>query len=262
MSGHSKWSTIKRQKGVNDAKRGQVFTKLAREITIAARQSGGDVEFNSRLRLAVQRARENNMPLDNIERAIKRVTGGDGAAAGMEETVYEGYGPGGVAIYLEVVTENRNRTTADVRSTLSRGGGNLGEAGCVSWVFTSKGILTVEASGEEASGEEASGEEAEEMALKAIDAGAEDFSIEGEFLEVYCPPADLESLRQAMEAQGVPVKTADLSLVPNTTVPLDPRSAEQTLRLLDRLEELDDVQRVYTNADFPDEVLAQYRAET
>ena len=245
MSGHSKWSTIKRQKGVNDAKRGQLFTRLAREITIAARQNGGDVEFNSRLRLAVQRARENNMPLDNIERAIKRVTGNEGTASGIEETVYEGYGPGGVAIYLEVVTENRNRTTAEVRSTLSRGGGNLGEAGCVSWIFTSKGILTVETSNSEA----------EALALKAIDSGAEDFSIEADFMEVYCPPWELETLRQAMESQGIPVQSADLSMVPSTTIPLDTRTAEQTLRLLDRLEELDDVQKVYTNADFPDELL-------
>ena len=250
MSGHSKWSTIKRQKGATDAKRGQLFTKLAREIVLAAREGGGDVSFNPRLRLAVQRARDSNMPVENIERAIKRATGSDGGGAQMAEMVYEGYGPGGVAILLQVVTENRNRAAADVRSTMSRNGGNLGEAGCVAWLFNTKGVLTVEVPQEQA----------EEVALKAIDEGAEEFSIEEDFLEINCQPGDLEHLRQALEASGT-VKNAEVSQVPTTTVPLDPRTALQTLRLLDLLEELDDVQRVYTNADFPEEALEQYRGE-
>ncbi|MSQ41322.1 MAG: YebC/PmpR family DNA-binding transcriptional regulator [Dehalococcoidia bacterium] len=251
MSGHSKWSTIKRAKGVTDAKRGQVFTKLAREIVIAARQGGGDITFNSRLRLAVQRARDGNMPADNIDRAIKRAVGADGGAAAMEEITYEGYGPGGMAILIQVVTENKNRTAAEVRSNLTKHGGSMAEAGSVSWMFQTKGVLTVEAP-------EA---KAEEIALKAIDAGADDFSIEEGHLEVYCPLPALESLRHALEAMA-PVTGSEISPVPTTTVPLDTKHAGQALRLLERLEELDDVQRVYTNADFPAEALAQLSTET
>ena len=251
MSGHSKWATIKRAKGVTDAKRGAVFTKLAREIVIATRQGGGDIGFNSRLRLAVQKARDGNMPMDNIDRAIKRATGADGGAAAMEEITYEGYGPGGMAILMQVVTENRNRTASEIRATMNRHGGALAEAGAVSWLFALKGVLTVEVSKEEA----------DEVALKAIDAGAEDFSIEEDHLEVYCKPSELEALRQALEPVA-PVKSAEISPIPSTTVPLDLKVAGQALRLLERLEELDDVQHVYANADFPQEVLAQASAET
>jgi YebC/PmpR family DNA-binding regulatory protein len=250
MSGHSKWSTIKRAKGATDAKRGQLFTKLTREITIAVREGGGDVDFNPRLRLAVHRARENNMPVENIERAIKRSSGADGETTQMEEIIYEGYGPGGVAILLHIVTENRNRAAADVRSAMSRNGGNLGEAGCVSWIFNSKGILTMEISGAQA----------EEMALKAIDEGAEDFFIEKDLLEINCQPGDLEHLRQVLDSNSN-VRSAEVSQVPTTTVPLDSKTALQTLRLLDRLEDLEDVQRVYTNADFPDDTFEQYETE-
>ena len=206
------------------------------------------MDFNSRLRLAVQRARESNMPMENIERAIKRVTGSDGTVTDMEEIVYEGYGPGGVAILLDVVTENRNRAAADVRSTLTRNGGNLGQAGCVSWLFTLKGVVTLEVSEEQV----------EEIALRAIDAGANDFSVEEDRLEVYCLPNELESLRAVLE-KTTTVKNTELSQVPASTIPLDTKMAGQTLRLLDLLEELDDVQRVYTNADFPQEALDQYR---
>ena len=249
MSGHSKWATIKRAKGATDAKRGQLFTKLAREIAIAARQGGGDIGFNPRLRLAVQKARDNNMPMDNIERAIKRATGAEGGAASMEEITYEGYGPGGMAILLHVVTENRNRTASDIRATMTRHGGTMGEAGSVAWLFATKGVLTAEVPKDKA----------EDVALKAIDAGAEDFSIEEDHLEVYCQPAQLEPLRKTLEAL-VPVKSAEIAPIPNTTVPLDVKHAGQALRLLEILEELDDVQRVYTNADFPKEVLAQTSA--
>ena len=249
MSGHSKWSTIKHQKGVTDARRGQLFTKLAREITVAARQGGGDPDSNFRLRLAVQKARENNMPLDNVDRAIKRGVGGGDGGGDLEEALYEGYGPGGVAIMLQALTDNRKRTVSDVRASFTRAGGSLGEAGCVSWNFESRGVVTAEVDPDLG----------EEIALAAIDAGAEDFQLDGSFLEVYTAFENLEALRSAMEEQGVNVTSAELSMVPRNTVSLEARVADQTLRLLDHLEELDDVQKVYSNADFPDEVLENYK---
>ncbi len=248
MSGHSKWSTIKHQKGVTDARRGQLFTKLAREITVAARQGGGDADSNFRLRLAVQKARENNMPQDNVDRAIKRGAGGGEGGGDLEEALYEGYGPGGVAIMLQALTDNRKRTVSDVRSSFTRAGGSLGEAGCVSWNFESRGVVTAEVDPDLG----------EEIALAAIDAGAEDFNLDGSFLEVYTSFENLESLRSSMEGQGVNVTSAELSMVPRNTVALDARAADQTLRLLDILEELDDIQKVYSNADFPDEALEKY----
>lgn len=249
MSGHSKWSSIKHQKGVVDARRGQLFTKLAREITVAARQGGADPEMNVRLRLAVQRGRDSNMPMDNIERAIKRGAGtGDGAQETLEEATYEGYGPGGTAIMLQALTDNRNRTASDIRNTFVRGGGNLGENGCVAWNFAPKGVITLEASPEQA----------EELALAAIDAGAEDFELDATVLDVRTSLESFESVRRTLEESGAKVTNAELSLVPKTTVALDVKSSQQTLRLLDKLEELDDVQRVYTNADFPEEALVEY----
>ncbi|MDE2860106.1 MAG: YebC/PmpR family DNA-binding transcriptional regulator [Chloroflexota bacterium] len=248
MSGHSKWSTIKHQKGVTDARRGQLFTKLAREITVAARQGGGDPDSNFRLRLAVQKARENNMPQDNVDRAIKRGAGGGEGGGDLEEALYEGYGPGGVAIMLQALTDNRKRTVSDVRSSFTRAGGSLGEAGCVSWNFESRGVVTAEVDPNLG----------EEIALAAIDAGAEDFKLDGSFLEIYTGLENLEALRSAMEEQGVNVTSAELSMVPRNTIMLDARVADQTLRLLDQLEELDDVQKVYSNADFPDEALEKY----
>ena len=248
MSGHSKWSTIKHQKGVTDARRGQLFTKLAREITVAARQGGGDADTNFRLRLAAQKARENNMPQDNVDRAIKRGAGGGEGGGDLEEALYEGYGPGGVAIMLQALTDNRKRTVSDVRSSFTRAGGSLGEAGCVSWNFESRGVVTAEVDPDMG----------EEIALAAIDAGAEDFNLDGSFLEIYTGFENLEVLRSSMEEQGVNVTSAELSMVPRNTVMLDARAADQTLRLLDILEELDDVQKVYSNADFPDEALEKY----
>lgn len=248
MSGHSKWSTIKHQKGVTDARRGQLFTKLAREITVAARQGGGDADSNFRLRLAVQKARENNMPQDNVDRAIKRGAGGGEGGGDLEEALYEGYGPGGVAIMLQALTDNRKRTVSDVRSSFTRAGGSLGEAGCVSWNFESRGVVTAEVDPDLG----------EEIALAAIDAGAEDFNLDGSFLEVYTSFENLEVLRSSMEEQGVKVTSAELSMVPRNTIALDARAADQTLRLLDILEELDDIQKVYSNADFPDEALEKY----
>lgn len=246
MSGHSKWSQIKRQKGVTDARRGQVFTRLGREVTIAARQGGGRTDANFRLRLAIERARAANMPADNIERAIKRATGG-GDAAMLEEIVYEGYGPAGVAILVQTVTDNRVRTVADVRNVFAKGGGNLGESGSVAWLFDEKGVITLETNGKDA----------EELALEVIDAGAEDFEVIDEHtVEVYTRPENLEAVRRTLEGNGLAIGSAEVTLVPQTTVTLDERTALQAVRLLDRLEDLDDVQKVVSNAEFPDSVLA------
>jgi YebC/PmpR family DNA-binding regulatory protein len=248
MSGHSKWSTIKRQKGVADTKRSQIFTKLAKEITVAAREGDPDPHTNARLRLAVQKARDNNMPLDNIERAIKRATGSAEGAALVELTL-EAYGPGGSAILLQALTDNRNRTLSDVRSVLNRGGANMGESGCVSWLFDTRGVITVEASDVDP----------EDLALQAIDAGADDVKIEQSSVEIHTQPRDLEAVRKALEEQGVGILSAELLQVPKSLVSLDADSATQALKLLEKLEELDDLQHVFTNADFPDEVLETYR---
>jgi len=245
MSGHSKWSQIKRQKGVADVKRGALFTKLAREIMVAARSGGGDADMNFRLRLAVQKARDNNMPLDNIERAIKKATGGEDGAA-MEEAMYEGYGPGGIAVLVEALTDNRNRTVSDVRAAFSRAGGRMAEAGSVAWQFENKGVISIDAAGMDG----------DEVALNAIDAGAEDVQVDEEAIEVTTAPADLEAVKRALEAAGVAVANAELAMVAKATVPISEDDAGSALRLLDRLEDLDDVQRVYSNADFPDSVLA------
>jgi len=249
MSGHSKWSTIKRQKGVTDARRGQIFTKLAREIIVAVRESGDNPESNFRLRLVIQKARDNNMPLDNIERAIKR---GSGKAEGatLVEMTLEGYGPSGVAILVQALSDNRNRTLQDVRNLFTRNGGNLGEAGCVAWLFDSRGLITVEANDRDA----------EELALQAIDAGAEDVKVDNNYVEIYTRPTELEKVRQALEQNNIAVASAEISMVPKTTVELEEKVAMQTLRLLDKLEELDEVQLVSSNADFTDAILEKYQA--
>jgi YebC/PmpR family DNA-binding regulatory protein len=248
MSGHSKWSQIKRQKGVADAKRGQGFTKLAREIIVAARQGGSDPDGNPRLRLVVQRARDYNMPWENIERAIKKASGqAEGAA--LTEITFEGYSPGGAAILVQALTDNRNRTLAEVRNVFTRGGGSLGEAGCVSWLFELKGLLVIDADKLAA----------EELALSAIDAGADDVKIEGGSVEIYTKPEDLETVRKALEPDFV-ISSAELSHVPKAPVKLDDRAALQALKLLDKLEELDEVQHVFINADFPNEVIQEYRS--
>ncbi|MGH2351803.1 MAG: YebC/PmpR family DNA-binding transcriptional regulator [Chloroflexota bacterium] len=247
MSGHSKWAQIKRQKGANDAKRGQMFTKLAREIMVAARQGGGDPETNFRLRLAMQRARSLNMPQENIQRAIARATGAGDGAAQLEEVTYEGYGPGGVAIYVEALTDNRNRTVAEVRNVFTRHGGNLGENGSVAWLFEPRGIVAVSLDGQDA----------EQVELAAIDAGAQDFNQDGSMLEVYTEVENLEQVRRAMEAAGLEVEAAERTLVPSTMVTLDDQKSTQVVRLLERLEDLDDVQNVSTNLDLSQELVAQ-----
>ncbi|HET9320911.1 MAG TPA: YebC/PmpR family DNA-binding transcriptional regulator [Bryobacteraceae bacterium] len=245
MSGHSKWAQIKRQKGVTDSRRGQLFTKLGREITIAARQGGGDPDANFRLRLAVQRARDANMPSDTIDRAVKRGSG-DSDAADLQEITYEGYGPGGTAILVDVLTDNRNRTAAELRATFTRAGGSLGEPGSVAWQFESRGVITVNANGAEA----------ETVELAAIDAGAEDVKSEDGVVEIITGASDLEAVRRALVDNNLPVASAEPSMIAKTTVDLGDHEAEQVLRLLDRLEELDDVQQVHSNAEFSDAVLA------
>jgi YebC/PmpR family DNA-binding regulatory protein len=249
MSGHSKWSTIKRQKGVADARRGQLFTKLAREIIVAVREGGDNPEGNFRLRLVIQKARDNNMPLDNIDRAIKRGSGQAEGAALVEMTL-EGYGPSGVAILVQALSDNRNRTLQEVRNLFTRNGGNLGEAGCVAWLFDSRGLITVETNGKDA----------EELALEAIDAGAEDVNIENNYVEIYTKPTELEKVRGALEANDITIASTELSMVPKSTVELEEKVALQTLRLLDKLEELDEVQHVSSNADFSDAILEKYQA--
>ena len=257
MSGHSKWKSIKHQKGVTDAKRSQVFTKFGHEISVAVRQGGPDPEANPRLRLAIDRAREQNMPKDNIERAIKRATG-EGAEATIEEVVYEGYGPGGIAILVHALTDNRNRTVSEVRNAFARAGGNLGEAGSVSWLFDTRGVISIDVSRGDVSRGEASGLDPDEIALRAIDSGADDVQVDDGTVEIYTKPEALDAIRRALSESGVPVASAEISQVPKSTITLDARQAEQTLRLLDSLDSLDDVQRVASNADFPEEVLAAY----
>lgn len=251
MSGHSKWSTIKRAKGAADAKRGALFTKLARNIALAAKEGGGgDPDMNFRLRIAIDQAKSNNMPLDSISRAIKRGSGDGGE--GMEdlaEVTYEGYGPNGGAILVKALTTNRNRTASEIRSAFNKGGGNLGEAGCVAWNFDSRGVITLEVADEDV---------AEGLIMTAIDAEAEDVNFEDGILEVYTAPENLFSVKSALENEGVTPASADVSMVPKTVVPLPDKAAEQTLRLLDTIEELADVQKAYTNADFPPEVLERY----
>jgi YebC/PmpR family DNA-binding regulatory protein len=250
MSGHSKWSQIKRQKGVADAKRGQIFTKLAREIIVAVRQGGASSESNFQLRLAVQKARDNNMPSDNIERAIKRGSGEAGAAA-LTEVKFEGYGPSGIAVLVEALTDNRNRTVQDVRRLFTRHGGNLGESGCVSWLFASRGVITVEGNASDAEG----------IALRAIDAGAEDVKTEKGYVEIYTQPQDLEKVRKIIEEKEH-VVSAEISLTPNTTELLEENKAVQALNFLDELEALDDVQRVFSNIDFSEATLERLRSQS
>ena len=247
MAGHSKWAQIKRQKGANDAQRGQLFTKLAKEIIVAAKAGGADPAGNLRLRMAIQKAKDNNMPNDNIQRAIQRGAGG-GDGAEMVEITYEGYGPAGTALLVEVATDNRNRTVAEVRNVFTRAGGNLGESGSVAWNFESRGVLTLEPKDSDP----------DDVAMHAIDAGAVDVLVGDGAIDVYTEPASLEEVRKSLEEAGLAVKQAEQTRVPKTTVQLDEKAAKQTLGLVEKLESLDDVQKVYFNAEFSDDVLAAY----
>jgi YebC/PmpR family DNA-binding regulatory protein len=248
MSGHSKWSTIKRQKGVTDAKRGALFTKVAREISVAARQGGGDPDANYRLRLAVEKARSVNMPSDNIKRTIDKAVGG-GEAEQYEEIVYEGYGPGGVAVLVEAATDNRNRTAAEVRSIFTKAGGQLAGSGAVAWQFEPRGLIAVARD---------AAVDVDEVALAAIDAGAEDVDTDDpESIGIYTSPADLERVRKALDGAGVPVDSAENTMIAKQTVELDSARARQALRLVELLEDLEDVQRVTANFDIPEDVFAE-----
>jgi YebC/PmpR family DNA-binding regulatory protein len=246
MSGHSKWSQIKRQKGANDAKRGAVFTRVAREIVIAAREGGADPDANFRLRLAIERARAVNMPADNIKRAVERATG-SGDAESFEEIVYEGYGPGGVAILVEAATDNKNRTAAEIRSIFSKAGGQLAGSGSVAWQFEPRGVVTIARDGGDA----------DEVALVAIDAGAVDVATDDDPLEVYTEPGGLEQVRQTLESAGYRVDSAEMTMQAKNILGVEPQVARQNLRLIEALEDQDDVQRVSTNFEIPDEVFAE-----
>ncbi len=252
MSGHSKWAQIRRSKGVNDARRGQLFTRLGREIVVAVREGGsGDPTANFRLRMAVQRARDANMPMDNIERTIKRAVGSS-EGANLEEITYEGYGPGGTALLVHTLTENRNRTVAEVRNAFSRNGGNMGENGCVDWLFEGKGIIELEIQGHDP----------DEMSLEAIDLGADDVDpveADDKTMTIYTDSSDLDKVRQALESKKYKVVKAESTVLPKTKIELsDEKLAHQVMRLVEKLEDLDDVQSVYSNADFPEEFASSY----
>lgn len=239
MAGHSKWSTIKRKKARVDAQRGKIFTKLAREIIVAAKQGGGDPEANIRLKNAIARAKEANVPNENIQRAIQRGTG-EAGDANYEEIIYEGYGPGGTAVMLEIMTDNRNRTAGEIRHLFSKYGGNLGETGCVSWMFDTKGLIIVEK-------ESNPGLDADGFLLLALDAGAIDIREEDDSLEVITEPSQLSQVKDVLEVEGVNIGHSSIARIPKTTVTLSGEQAEQMLKLMDALEDHDDVQEVYAN---------------
>jgi len=245
MSGHSKWHNIRLKKGKMDAERGKVFTKISREIIMAAKAGGGNPDGNLRLRMAIQKARENSMPADKIKSAIQRGSGElDGA--NYEELTYEGYGPSGVAVLVECTTDNRNRTVAELRNIFSKCGGNLGESGCVAWQFTPRGLITIPKDGK-----------TEDQVMEAaIEAGADDVKTEEESFEVYTAPEDLNAVREGLESGGLKVGSFELTRVPSTTVQLDAKTAQQMLRMMDQLEDHDDIQNVYANFDIDEKVMA------
>ncbi len=246
MAGHSKWANIKHRKARMDAQKGKIFTKLAREIIVAAKDGGGDPESNFALRLAVQKAREANMPNDNIMRAIKRGTGELGGSS-FESFTYEGYGPGGVAVMLDINTDNRNRAAADIRYLLSKHGGSLGESGCVSWMFKRKGYISVEMT---------KGLDEDELILLALEAGAEDIQEDGKSLEITTAPEDMEKVKEALEGSGISVALAEVSMFPETEVAIqDKEVAGKLIKLVDALEDHEDVQNVHANFNIPDELL-------
>jgi YebC/PmpR family DNA-binding regulatory protein len=247
VSGHSKWSSIKHKKGAADAKRGKLFSKLSRAIIVAAREGGPDPAANLALQNAIEKARSYSMPKDNIERAIARGSGQDSDASAFETIVYEGYAPGGVAVIVEALTDNRNRTAADVRHVFAKNEGNLGETGSVAWIFERRGVVLVEGSADE-----------DELTLAAAEGGADDVQRDGSSWEVTAAPENLSAVRQAIENAGFSVENAELTMVPKTTIEVDEESqAKKILRLIDALEENDDVQEVYANFDIPERVLEE-----
>lgn len=247
MSGHSKWSTIKRKKAATDAKRGKLFTKMGRELAIVARAGGADPDINFRLRLIIDKARAVNMPKDNIERAIRRGAGLEKGEA-LEEITYEGYGPQGVAMLVQVLTDNRNRSVADVRRLFSRHGGSLGESGCVAWQFDTKGYITIDAA-------QADPDVVFEV---AVDSGAEDVTVGDDLIEILTSQSDLHTVKEALSAGEIPIESAELSMIPKTTMTLDEKATLSNMNLIDALEELDDVQQVYSNLEISDEAMVAY----
>ncbi len=249
MSGHSKWSSIKHKKAAVDAKRGKLFTKLIKEISVAARTGGGDITSNPRLRTAVQNAKAANMPHDNIQRAIKKGTG-ELPGVSYEEARFEGYGPGGVAILVDILTDNKNRAVSEIRHIFSRNGGNLGEPGCVAWMFEKKGLILIEDT------------EASEDAIMeaAIESGADDVKAEGDSFEIITDSADLESIEKALKEKGFILSMAEVSMAPQSTIKLGKKTAQQIIKLMDALEDHEDVQSVYANFDIPDEVMQEVEA--
>ncbi|MGP0565698.1 YebC/PmpR family DNA-binding transcriptional regulator [Nitrospina sp. 32_T5] len=245
MSGHSKWSTIKHKKGAADAKRGKIFTKLIKEITVAARLGGGDPNANPRLRTAIAAAKEQNMPQDNINRAIKKGTG-ELEGTSYEEITYEGYGPGGVAILIEVMTDNKNRTVGEIRAMLGKNGGNMGENGCVNWIFEKKGLILVKS--------DAMDEDT--MMELALEAGADDMQNTGEQYEITTSMENFETVHQALKDKNVPTEFAEITAIPQNTVPVDEQNGRAVLKLMDLLDDHDDVQKAYSNFDIPEEVMA------
>lgn len=245
MSGHSKWSTIKHKKGAADAKRGKIFTKVIKEITVAARIGGGDADGNPRLRLALQKAKEVNMPQDNVIRAIKKGTG-ELEGVQYEEISYEGYGPGGVAIFMEVMTDNKNRTVGEIRATLGKNGGNMGENGCVSWMFEHRGCIVVKVSEKDE----------DELLELVIDAGGDDMQTVDDHYEITTSVESFESVRKAVEDDGIKTEIAELTRIPQNTVNVDEKNCKSLLRLMDALEDHDDIQKVYSNFDITDELMA------
>ena len=247
MSGHNKWSSIKHKKGAADAKKGKIFTKLIKEITVAAKNGGGDPEMNARLRTAITAAQEANMPKDNITRALKKGTGELEGAAAYEDVVYEGYGPGGTAVIVEVLTDNKNRTIAEIRHIFDRANAKLGETGSVAWMFSKKGILTVPA-----------GKVSEDDLMEVgLDAGADDVVTEGDMFTVYTSPHNFETVRTALKTKNIPIETAEVTMVAQTNVKLTGRDAENMLKLMEALEDSDDVQKVYSNFDIDDEEMSK-----
>ena len=252
MSGHSKWSTIKRKKGAADTKRGQIFTRIARDITVAAREGGGDPDANFALRLAVDKARGANMPKDNIERAIQRGLGNTSDGAQLEDIAYEVYGPGGSALIVQVLTDNRNRAASEVRRVITRAGANLASTGSVAWMFEKRGIFTIPVQGKSA----------EELELELIDAGVDDIQQEEEHIEAYVAPEHLRPVREEMQKRSITIENAEVTLIAKNNADVSAEDAVKTMQLVEQLEELDDVQKVITNLNITDEVMAEFEKAT
>lgn len=250
MSGHSKWSTIKRKKAATDTKRGQIFTKLGKELSLAAREGGPDPEINFKLRLVMDKAKAANMPKDNIERAVRRGAGLEKGVT-LEEITYEGYGPHGVALIIEVVTDNRNRAVADVRRSFNKLGGSLGESGCVAWQFEPKGYLTLDPDGKDL----------DEIFDITVEWGADDVVFGDDLMEIFTAPENFQTVREALERRGIGLESAEITLVPITTITLDEKKTFQNMNLISSLEDHDDVQQVYSNLDISDELMTKYEAQ-